>query len=246
MSEDDSKPEPKRQGFWLGVAITGAAVAFGVVHAIWPHLKIDSVTVVMVVIALVPWIGGIVQNIELPGGFKVGLREAQQAAAAARAQAEQATSTATVALSAVTASGSQSVDELVAEYERIRAELPSGSKRTNALDKVVGQLISATTADDDFDWREEISSPMEGRRIAALAFALSRPDEAMVPVLNEVIRYPMSAFEQFWALRALGAIIDQGFRPDIKTLVALAMASESIDPASSRGLEMKRILEGSS
>lgn len=242
MSEDDSKPEPKKQGFWLGVAITGGAVALGVVHVIWPHLKIDSVTVVMVVIALVPWIGGIVQNIELPGGFKVGLREAQQAAAKAQTQADQAASTATAALSAATTRTGQSVTELANEYVRIRREVPSGPQRTSALDRLAGQLAVATSEDPSFDFNAEIKSAHPGLRLAALTYAYARPSAEMMEELVGVAQAPDSSFEQYWAIRALLEVTSINSNISQEILDGLQQLYERLDPHTSRAAVMEQLL----
>jgi len=55
----------------VSIGITATALAAGVARLIWPTLTIDSVTVALIVIAVVPWLAPIFKSLELPGGFKV-------------------------------------------------------------------------------------------------------------------------------------------------------------------------------
>ncbi len=59
----------------LSVAISVAAVALAAAHLIWPRAKVDSVTVVLLVIALLPWLGVIFESIRMPGGWQFDYRK---------------------------------------------------------------------------------------------------------------------------------------------------------------------------
>ena len=61
------------------VMITIIALIFATVHIIRPDLTIDSVTLGLIVIAILPWISPMVQSFELPGGLKVQFREMKKA-----------------------------------------------------------------------------------------------------------------------------------------------------------------------
>jgi hypothetical protein len=50
----------------FSVAISVAAVALAAAHLIWPDAKVDLVTLILLVTALVPWLGAIFQSIKLP------------------------------------------------------------------------------------------------------------------------------------------------------------------------------------
>ena len=54
-----------------------AATTALVVHLVWPHLKSDTLTVVLVITALIPWFAPLVTRIKLPGGYEVEFRELQ-------------------------------------------------------------------------------------------------------------------------------------------------------------------------
>jgi hypothetical protein len=55
----------------VSICITAAALAAGAARLLWPTLTIDSVTVALIVIAVVPWLAPIFKSLEIPGGFKV-------------------------------------------------------------------------------------------------------------------------------------------------------------------------------
>ena len=62
----------------LFITVPALLVAMG--HLIFPRVTIDFVTVVLLLIAVVPWIAPIVKSVELPGGFKIQLQDVEEAA----------------------------------------------------------------------------------------------------------------------------------------------------------------------
>ncbi len=44
-------------------------------HIFYGRLRMDAISIILVVIAFIPWIREIIQSIELPGGVKVSLRD---------------------------------------------------------------------------------------------------------------------------------------------------------------------------
>ena len=64
---------------WLRTTITAVALLLAAVHLIWPMLTIDAITVVLLAIALIPWLAPLFKSLELPGGFKVEFRDLQRA-----------------------------------------------------------------------------------------------------------------------------------------------------------------------
>ncbi len=59
----------------MHIGITLAAVSIAVAHMFWPDARIDAVTVTLVVIALLPWLGAVFRSVELPGGLKVEYKD---------------------------------------------------------------------------------------------------------------------------------------------------------------------------
>jgi hypothetical protein len=59
--------ENDRRMLWTSVIVTTVAIAVVVAHLVWPHLKIDFVTVALLAVASIPWLRGIVSSVDLPG-----------------------------------------------------------------------------------------------------------------------------------------------------------------------------------
>jgi hypothetical protein len=68
----------------LRLIVTLGALAIALLRLIFPQLTIDAVTLGLLVIAVLPWIAPLIKSLELPGGWKVELREMQQVAAKAQ------------------------------------------------------------------------------------------------------------------------------------------------------------------
>jgi hypothetical protein len=62
----------------VSIVVTAVALAFVVAHLIWPDLEIDAIALAFVGIAIVPWLGPLLESIEFPGGFKATFREVEQ------------------------------------------------------------------------------------------------------------------------------------------------------------------------
>lgn len=65
------------------ILVTVVALCGAVAHLYWPEAKIDAVTLALIILAALPWVAVLFEEIELPGGwkFKVAeLRESEQRA----------------------------------------------------------------------------------------------------------------------------------------------------------------------
>jgi hypothetical protein len=63
----------------LRAAITLLAFILLTVHLIWPELKVDSVSVILLIVALLPWVTSIIESAKLPGGWEIKFRDIQAA-----------------------------------------------------------------------------------------------------------------------------------------------------------------------
>lgn len=54
-------------------------MSIAAVHIIWPQLKIDSITLTLLIVAVVPWLAQLFKSLELPGGWKLEFQELQNA-----------------------------------------------------------------------------------------------------------------------------------------------------------------------
>lgn len=64
----------------LKAGITLVAAIFVVVRLIWPDLKIDSITIGLFIVAILPWLASLIQSAKLPGGWEITFRDFKEAA----------------------------------------------------------------------------------------------------------------------------------------------------------------------
>ena len=63
----------------LQITISVVAIALAVAHMVWPAIKVDSITIVLMVISVLPWLAPVIKSLELPGGYKIEFQEVQDA-----------------------------------------------------------------------------------------------------------------------------------------------------------------------
>jgi len=80
MNSNDGKQKSLSR---LRSVVTLGALAIALLHLLWPTLAIDAITLVLIVIALLPWLAPIFKSLEFPGGWKVEFQELEKAAARA-------------------------------------------------------------------------------------------------------------------------------------------------------------------
>ena len=61
------------------ILITVTMLFLAGMHVLFPDLKIDSATLILLVLAVIPWLLPIVKSVELPGGFKIELQDVKAA-----------------------------------------------------------------------------------------------------------------------------------------------------------------------
>ena len=59
----------------IQLAITSGALAVALIHVWLPSVAIDAITLSLVALAILPWLGPLFRSVELPGGFKVEFQE---------------------------------------------------------------------------------------------------------------------------------------------------------------------------
>lgn len=65
------------KAFAISLTVACALLILG--HLLWPKLAIDSVTVVLIMLAALPWLLPFLKSLELPGGVKVEFNDAKAA-----------------------------------------------------------------------------------------------------------------------------------------------------------------------
>jgi hypothetical protein len=240
----------------LKVAITTIGLVGAAVHVWKPNLTIDSITIVLVVIAILPWLQPLIKSIELLGvklelqELKAQVAEAKGAAESANLQAGFAVAAASTAPSAAGAAkldpGSQAsqVTRLAEEYVRIRKEQPSGDARTAAMTDVVRRMMDVSKSSEAFDVRSALRDADRGRRLFGYAYCFARPDASQLePLVESVTRLEDKPFGQYWGLQALGRVLPLASRDSKRSVrPPLTMFAQRIQSGTDRDYEIKKLL----
>ncbi|MFG1807422.1 hypothetical protein [Streptomyces sp. NPDC049040] len=225
----------------------------GVAHVVWPHLKIDLISVGLLVVGVLPWLDGLFKSIQTPFGgveyrdMERRLDELTGETQSARRIAETGEARELARQDARFAGSAESLAELAAEYDRTRADMSPGDARTNAMTTLVGRMISAVESGEEADVRDFLGSGRRGLRLVAYVSLYVRPDTAMlIPLVDSLIDLEDKPFGQYWALRSLRRVIASGGHDlmDNNTLRRLRNLYRGLPSGSDRGYELGRILEG--
>lgn len=79
MSEEKLKKCTEHKQKILQILISFIAISFLVVHLIWPELKVDSITIALFIISIVPWLLPLFKTLEFPGGWKIEFQDVKDA-----------------------------------------------------------------------------------------------------------------------------------------------------------------------
>jgi len=63
----------------LKVAMSGGAVGVIILRILWPELRLDAVTLGLLLLAVLPWLSPLIKSAEFPGGWKIELQEVKEA-----------------------------------------------------------------------------------------------------------------------------------------------------------------------
>jgi hypothetical protein len=128
----------------VSIVVTAVALAFVVAHLIWPDLEIDAIALAFVGIAIVPWLGPLLESIEFPGGFKATFREVEQrieevkkTTDEALTRTEEVHQTAQAALSE-TQAVKETAQAALSETQEVKEAAQAALSRTEEIDKKVG------------------------------------------------------------------------------------------------------------
>lgn len=222
----------------LSAVITAAALAGVIVHLTNPSLKVDSIVVALLVIAIIPWLGLIFKSVEIPGLFKgefqdlarkveshsekidknsakidkveTAIDNGLEDPGGTLQKASEAASTHPAAVVAPGQDPKRRLDTLIKKYNNIRDEQPAGATRTAAMTSVISDMIDLAPQLQDFDWSTSLKSSDRGLRLAAYAFLYACPRlEAVDSLIHTMIYREDKPFGQYWALLALERATDQ-------------------------------------
>ncbi len=65
--------------FWLRIAISIISVCVIVGRIFFPNIKIDSITLGLLIVAILPWLSSLIESAEFPGGWKIKFRDIKKA-----------------------------------------------------------------------------------------------------------------------------------------------------------------------
>lgn len=260
--KQDPREEVVSRKRLLPILITVGTLLVAIAHVVWPDLTIDTVKLTLIALAILPWLGELIKTIELPGGLKVEYQELRREMQEVRGQAQSASRIAGAALAGVStssllpateseldhsASAARAIEQLAAEYNRIRSEMSEGDVRTSAMTEVVGKMIALVPQLNSFDVRRALQETDRGKRLAAYAFLYARPNpDLLEELVTSLIRREDKPFGQYWALRAIGAILGHlgGTGVDATVITQLRDFLAQLPRGTDRHFELSRILQG--
>jgi hypothetical protein len=250
--------------------ISGGCVVLAIVRLARPDLTIDTITLVLIAIAAIPWLGHIIESFELPGGPKVTYHKLEQRITAqdqriaqAQGAARSAEAQAGTVLSSITATsppdrhdvadamGERPIVDLIAAYDEIRRTRQAGSGRTAAMTDIVSRMLSVAGS-GDVDIADGLTAE-GGARLAAYIALFARPDPAYLDALVRSVsapapgdgrRFVAQPFEQYWGLKAVRKILESMNPRDVSaaTRDRLVALHDQITPSTDRHFEVSQLL----
>jgi len=71
----DVRGQTMRNQKWLRIGVSLGAIVVIVARFVWPNLKVDIFTLALVIVAVLPWLSGMIESAKFPGGWEVKFRE---------------------------------------------------------------------------------------------------------------------------------------------------------------------------
>lgn len=193
----------------IATVVSLLALGVAVAHLVAPDLKIDNVTVALLVIAIVPWLRDLFTSIELPGGLRVEFRDVEQRIEAAEAMADAALVAGGEGAGATDdPEALEDVRRLAAEYLSVRGSMRAGSARTQRMNGIFARLVRATQRIADPELDDWLMSSDGGLRLAAYARLYAVPDDSVLEILADAVTKEPFPFGQYWGIRALDKVVD--------------------------------------
>lgn len=239
----------------LRIGVTLAALALAALHLWHPELQIDSITVALMVIALLPWAQPLIKSVELLGvklelqDLKNEVADAKGAAASAQRKADFLTApvptTSSSAPSEIPTSTDVAYAQLMRDYENIRSVQSPGPGRTEAMTAVVRQMTELAPSLQSFDVAAALVSHERGQRLGAYAYLYARPDARYIePLVASVTKIEDKPFGQYWGLQAISRIltVSQGVVVSEDARLQLRQYAARVPRGTDRDYEIRKIL----
>jgi hypothetical protein len=259
----ETEPRPEHGSrLWPRVAVSVGAALVVIVHLAWPQVSFDTFAVVLLGLIVLPWIGDILDSIQLPGGMRARVRKLQEEFERTRqevrgesqAAARKSEDALVIAIADADDDGlsrqlnsdpRMRLAELAAEYDALRKR-PKGARRSAEMTRLVGKMMSSAARAHAFDVPTALRSDDPGVRLTGYSWLVVRPDPQYVGELIDVLTgHEESKFNQYWAIRALNTLVEEN-DPEVVTpsrRAQLKEFTESQPPASDRRYELTRALK---
>lgn len=241
------------------ISVTVIALAGLAAHHLFPTYRPDNFTLAMIILAILPWMAGIIKSIEIANLFKVELGEIRKDVSEALGAAQSADQKADFAIAGAIQQEniqqenirSESIDtnqlfRLAEQYDRIREVRESSDERTTAMTGVVNQMITEARIIGTFDVQAALNSASGGVRLAGFAYLYANPDvEKLSHLTAAVTRVETKPFGQYWGLQAIRRVIEASARDRISRDVAHQISDfqKRVPRGTDRYYEARRILE---
>lgn len=242
----------------LKVTISVVSVSLATAHVIWPELKIDIITLSLLAMAALPWLQPIFKSFKLPGGFEVTLQEMKHDIQAAAGAAQSAERKAELAVSNLVPSpessddgshqsqdASSELERLARRYEKIRAEQSGGAARTQAMTRLVREMLELQPNLPTSTRIELLQSSRSGDRLAAYATFIASPEPPLLQTLTvSVCHTEQHPFGQYWGLQAIGRNLPTQGDAQVPLVVreALQELARRLPQGTDRYYEISKIL----
>ncbi|MFB7288142.1 hypothetical protein [Actinacidiphila glaucinigra] len=225
QGQDGISRQKRQRG--VAVSVSCVAAGFAVAHVVWPDIKIDTITVLLLVVAAAPWLGDLFDSIELPGGARFEYRRLENRIEAAEErttrldqEVDGAAATARVALAAAgsadwvdntenVSAAQAAMERLASEFTRLRQTEVSSRARTAQQERIFAELVKVTPHIPSLDLQAMLASEDPGRRLTAHARLYAVPDATKFDLLVDAVLREQLPFLRYWGFNALGRVVDE-------------------------------------
>lgn len=239
----------------LQIIVSVVAVVFLIGHIFWPNLKIDGITLGLLILILVPWMAPLIKSIEVPGIGKLELQEIKKDIDNAKAVAQSADTKASLSLVSTFDKSSISPDEVAAlrhlkllinDYNETRTKMPFSDIRTRRMTSIINNMIKLMNDIKNFDWAGNLHTNDHGKRLAAIAYLFAKADLQGLKPLIDAITTEETAFGQYWAIQALARLAEKFPLKDLEVTEKekLKIFYNNLEKPSDRQYELQKILSG--
>ena len=244
----------------LKIVVPLVALAIAAIHALTPDApKVDAITLALVVIALLPWLGSLIESLKY-GDLEIKLRQAEAKADEAKGAAESArrlalgqtenkTQNAVGGAAAVThLAAPPTIDEmerLATEYVQTRKSNAPGDYRTGLMTEIIHRMMAVASGVKEEAILPWLKDPDHARRLAAYAYLYARPNFAHVEeLLESVANRQNPPFAQYWGIMALQKVIGARgpAKMSVTTISGLKALLRTLKPGTDRHYELSRLL----